>query len=230
MFFRIPYLFIFLSLLTICQANDEVPEIFELDFITLNWDEGVIRDLNYLSDGEVKSLKIYSRGFSLPKAYRGPSPIVFFREVPADTETGVRRIPVAKCDLTSDLDEVLFIFKALDGEGEAFRVFPIPRNIENFKRGSYQVCNLSDFEIRGKVGEELFAVASNGFEVVELKDAESTSVEVKFARSDEEQSWELAYSSIWPHEPNNRMNIFILNSDNSLNPVQIRLFSEYSPR
>ncbi|WP_309379811.1 hypothetical protein [Cerasicoccus frondis] len=200
-----------------------------IQFTTLSWDASMIKDLKFESEGEVDSVSIYQRGFSIPQTYVGPRTMRFFREV-TDPATGepLRNI-VAQVNIPENVRELLLIFKQNDqGSKEHYQIFPINRNRDDFPRGSYQIFNLSDYPISGKIDEQLFQINTQRSQVIKLPLQETATIEVKFARN-ENDSWSLAYSSLWAHKANNRVNIFIFNTGDKIDPVEIRMYKEFLP-
>jgi len=225
--------FIFLLpviLLTSSLLAQETPEDYvSLNLTTLSWDKGVIEDLGYLSDNEVATTDIYSRALSVPFPYSGPAQLSFFRETNVPGEEAPLRTPVASVSLPANASEVLLIFmRNKKVEAERYNVIAIPRDKSSFPSGSYQIFNLSDFPVSGKMGDEVFKLEYHGKKVIKLPLQEKTSIEVKFAQEEDGQ-WSLGYSSIWSHYASKRVNIFILNSENSVSPIDVRRFSEYVP-
>ncbi|MBT63240.1 MAG: hypothetical protein CML13_08515 [Puniceicoccaceae bacterium] len=216
--------------LTLSLQAQETPEDFvSLDLTTLSWDKGVVEDLGYVSDHEVETTDIYSRALSVPFHYSGPAQLTFFRETSVPGEDAPLRTPVANVNLPNKASEVLLIFmRNKQVEAERYNVIAIPRDKSSFPRGSYQIFNLSDFPVSGKMGDEIFKLDYHGKKVITLPLQEKTSIEVKFAQEEEGQ-WELGYSSIWSHYVNKRVNIFVLNSKDSVSPIDVRRFSEYVP-
>ncbi|MBC2602220.1 hypothetical protein [Puniceicoccus vermicola] len=209
------------------QIGEE--NLVEVKFTTLNWAPSVIRDLKFESDSEVQTATVYNRGLSIPVNYKGPANLVFFRET-AHPQTGeMVRTPVAQTRLPKNLNEVLLVFqKKTNSQREFYRVYPIPRNRKQFPRGSYQIFNFSDFSITGKIDDEMFTLAKQDSVIVELPAQQTTTIEVKFARSEGDE-WKLAYSSLWGHKTDNRVNIFMFNSDDPVNPIEIRRYKEFVP-
>ncbi|WP_309396347.1 hypothetical protein [Cerasicoccus maritimus] len=208
--------------------NQEEPNV-SIQFTTLSWDATVIKDLKFESDGEVESVSIYKRGFSIPQMYHGPRNMRFFREV-IDPATGATlRKTIAQVNIPESTKELLLIFKQSgQGANERYQIFPIKRDRNNFPRGSYQIFNLSDYHISGKIDEQLFQIDTQRSQIIKLPLQKTTTIDVKFARN-ENDAWSLAYSSLWAHKANNRVNIFIFNTGDEIDPIEIRMYKEFLP-
>lgn len=222
------------AIATLCGAlhgapiKQEVPNV-SIQFTTLSWDTTMIKDLKFESDGEVETVSVYKRGFSIPQTYVGPRTMRFFREVvdPATGET--LRNTIAQINIPEKTRELLLIFKQTGkGPNEHYQIFPIKRDRNDFPRGSYQIFNLSDYPISGKIDEQLFQVNTQRSQIIKLPLQKTTTIEVKFARN-ENDNWSLAYSSLWAHKANNRVNIFIFNTGDKIDPIEIRMYKEFLP-
>tara|TARA_R100000027_G_scaffold184_1_gene208 strand:- start:7638 stop:8354 length:717 start_codon:yes stop_codon:yes gene_type:complete len=229
-FLNATFLFLFSGICYSLPSQTHKEDIVQVDFTTLNWEPSVIQDLKFEIDGEVRTLSVYNRGLSIPENYSGPADLKFFREV-SNPQTGeMVRVPVAQTRLPDNVDEVLLIFqKNAKSQRESYRVFPIPRNRDQFPPGSYQIINFSDFNISGKIGKEMFSLAKRDSVIIELPAQQAATIEVKFAR-EEGEGWKLAYSSLWGHKADNRVNIFMLSSEDPINPIEIRRYKEFIPR
>lgn len=208
--------------------SDEVKTV-SFDFTTLNWSSSVIEDLKFESGDGVETVTVYNRGLSIPKSYRGPETIVFFREQSDATTGEIKRIPVAQTKVPQNAKELLFVFQpSQDTSREHYGLYPIPRDRAKFPRGSYQIFNFSDYTISGKIDDEVFKLDRQNQSIIALPLQKTTTIEVKFARSKGED-WTLAYSSLWGHKADNRVNIFIFNSNDPVNPIEIRRYKEFLP-
>jgi len=216
----------FLGSSTLWAQNADEASLVSLEFTTLNWDNKLIKDLKYLSDQEVESLDIYYRGFTAPNEYKGTPQMTFFREE-TNSETGeLVRTPVGSVLMPVNANEVLLIFiRDPNREEEYYQITAIKRDRANFPKGSYQIYNLSDYAIAGKVDDSTFQLAKRENSIIKLSRKETAAIEVKFARNNED-GWKLAYSSLWGHKVNKRVNIFICNSGDPVNPVKVRKFEE----
>ncbi|MBC2601825.1 hypothetical protein [Puniceicoccus vermicola] len=208
-------------------ATMKEEDLVSVEFTTLALGNRNIEDLKYESDGQVRTISIYTRTFTQPHSYSGPPSMIFFREERSPSDGTIQRIPVANAKLSPNQKEVLILFMGNDGgSDEHYQVFTVKRDRSIFPAGSYQIFNLSEYAITGKIGEELFQLNDMDSTVVELSNRETTAIEVKFARS-EGDSWTLAYNSLWPHRTNFRSNIFIFGTDDEVNPVNVQVFKEY---
>jgi len=211
------------------SAQPVEESMVDIEFTTLNWSSNVIADIKFASDDGVKSVSVYNRGLSIPQSYKGPENIVFFRESVEQTTGESIRIPVAQAKIPKNAKEILFVFQpSADTSKESYALYPIPRDREKFPRGSYQIFNFSDYTISGKIDDELFQLDRQNQSIIALPLQKTTTIEVKFARSQGE-GWTLAYSSLWGLKADTRVNIFIFNSNDSVNPIEIRRYKEFLP-
>ena len=207
------------------QSTDE-ESLVSLEFTALNWDNKLIKELKYLSDQEVESIDIYYRGFTVPTEYKGTPQMTFFREKLNSNTGEMIRTPVGSVLMPDNANEVLLIFiRDPNREEEYYQITAINRDRADFPKGSYQIYNLSDYAIAGKVDDSTFQLAKRENSIIRLSRKETAAIEVKFARTDED-GWKLAYSSLWGHKVNKRVNIFICNSGDLVNPVKVRKFEE----
>jgi len=229
-FFKISRILLVGALLTGTQlgAQSHEPRNVSIEFTTLNWDSSVIQDLKFESSDGIETVTVYNRGLSIPMTYRGPENIVFFRES-VNTEGEYIRIPVAQTKVPLNTKEVLFVFQpSPDPSKEYYGLYPIPRDRSKFPRGSYQIFNFSDFTISGKIDDQIFKLDKQNQSIIALPLQKTATIEVKFARN-EGDDWKLAYSSLWGHKADNRVNIFLFNSNDPVNPIEIRRYKEFVP-
>lgn len=164
---------ILISLLTIVlvlptlelRAQDATKEepIIEADFTVYSLKR--LKDLKFLHGDrkEASALEFFSSARSKPYEYKGPNPIIFFRETPAPTiedPNAVKRTKVAELSLPEEGGEFLFIFfPDYSRDKEQYKVYPLDDSKSELPVGSIRLFNATSFQLEGVFGQNKINLA-----------------------------------------------------------------------
>lgn len=126
--------------------------------------DGRILDLKYENAGQVQSLYAFKNQRSQPFTYRGPQPLVFFRELSQTDEAGnpLRKL-VAECPLPGNGSQFMIIMSKRESEEEAYRCFAIDDNWSTFSAGTYRFLNLAPFTVALKLDEKVYEIKKQNY-------------------------------------------------------------------
>ena len=124
-----------------------------------------LKELEFLHGDRKESseLEFFSSARSPIYEYKGPNPIIFFRETPAPTDedpNAVSRTKVAEISLPEEGGEFLFIFfPDYSGDIEQYRVYPLDDSKSELPTGSIRLFNATPYQLEGVFGQNKINLA-----------------------------------------------------------------------
>ncbi len=197
-----------------------------VELMSIGW-EGVIEDLKYESEGEEKSMTVYSRGFAPPVKYRGNPVVEFFRTEPAPEpgDPPVKKV-VGRVSLPAGANRALLFFRREEtAPDEVYQIVAMNNDVAAFPEGGFRFFNFTRDTIVGSGGGRAVSVGSGKAEIVRPSGDENGNFEIRLGRQ-MAGGLETLYSSVWTANPRRRTTVFLLPSGSRIEDLEVRKFVE----
>jgi len=186
----------FLGISALSAQPREQPELISLDFKTLRFGPPI--EALKFDDGEtVQTIGVSTNSLGNARKYRGPNPIVFFRERETnDPENPIERVPVASVRVPEGMSEalVLFIVSNSGSSPQRIQTRVIDASRSSFDQGEMQFLNFSPLAVGCMIGENRFTIDPGEREVIAPEPVEDLQV-VRMAFFDDE--WQSFKRTAW---------------------------------
>ncbi len=221
--------FLCLTCLLVCSLAfaETNGEITKIAFRAISWDES-LPEVQYFDGSKVVTFFVPNGSRSALQDYQGPRQVAFYDELIWDEDGQPLHPPIAIANVPPGLNSPLFIFMTSNQDrGRPYEVMVIDDDADKFPRESYRFFNLTSRRLACLFGQERFMLLPGGRETVPATLSGKKSIEIKLAREDEEDQWELAYASKWGIMPGRRALAFIMSPPNDPREISTRIFFDY---
>jgi len=160
-------------------------------------------------DKPSEALRLSSESRSPEYRYRGPNPLVFFRER-TGPEGDTIRDPVASIRVPPDLSRALFLFFPVDAPqgAERYRILTIDDSRAAFPPGSYRFYNLTDHRIAGRIGDSQFVLPLQENRLVRPDHDNGRNIPLQLAVENPD-GWQRKVSTAWLYRETARSLVFL---------------------
>jgi hypothetical protein len=172
--------------------------------------EPVEPGIRYASTGEEsEALRLSSEVRSPEYRYRGPNPLVFFRER-TGPEGETLREPVASVRVSPNLRQAFFLFFPIDAPqgAERYRILTVDDSRAAFPPGSYRFINLTDHRIAGQIGDTQFVLPYKENRIVRPEHETGRNISLQLAIENPD-GWQRKVSTAWLYRDTARSLVFL---------------------
>lgn len=211
---------------TLDQSDN--PPILTIGFRVLAL-EKPITDLMFIQEGEevqfLASQSIPSRWME----YRGPAPLVFYRQDPGPTDPETHLgapLPIATFEAKESGDWLFLLSENSEATlPNVLSIQAIPENRNNIMEG-IRILNLSSREVALQLNNESIRLSPNSSDHLRAGNRPDSSLVMRVAVR-EAVDWELLFSTVLEHRENRRLTLLVQESDGE---IKLRKFSEPIPK
>ncbi|MBC8128667.1 MAG: hypothetical protein H8M99_16130 [Gloeobacteraceae cyanobacterium ES-bin-144] len=211
-----------LSFVCLLPCFAQKQDFIKAEFITLAWDADIAELWYQAADGNHK-LDVYTRGFTSPVLYNGPSSIFLYdKEDDLKLLPEKRPAPKAVAKLPPAGGAFLLLFTIKDQANQTLNVQVINNGTDGFPAGAYRVFNLTKESSQVNMDNKIVPIGVGSVSIIRPdKGDDVRDMGVKIALGDK-----VVYSSIWGHEESRRATVFIVPSPEALNGVIVKRFNQ----
>lgn len=234
-----PRIFIVCCVLAVVSLRAQSSEdTISIRFSCLAWDTTSANGIQYQNGDEVVTLRVGQEHLNGPYTYTGPSPLVFFRDVPGDEPGVTVRKPVASVSLDPLQTDVMLLFfpnkpsvESVSGKNSReLKVLVLENDFGSFPQGSFRIINLSQHDVGCILGNETLVIPGKQSRLITSPAKDEDDIRVHFSMKIDDQ-WEPKINTGWMYRANRRTLVFLSDFVNNRRPyLKLKAVNDTSSR
>jgi hypothetical protein len=166
-----------------------LPSIEDYNRTDLEGRDFIIRNVKYTSNGQSRTIPtVPFLSQSDEYRYRGPSPLVFYREV-TDPDGVIRRRTLAEVDIANGSRNLLILALPRDnGNRNGFTTLTLADSLDTFPFNSFRIINFSSTRIASQLGDTREVLDPREEKIIKVSITEPRMVPFRLASYDPDSS------------------------------------------
>lgn len=151
-------------------------------------------EYTYLSEGKIKPLPVGLDLLSQSVKFVGDTPLILIFSGQPDNRKNLREQAIATIPIDEHTGKFALICLALN---QVLHCVKVEINIDAFPLGAFCFVNATTDSVVGLLGDERMAIQPGGNLILNTDNFNTRRVPIKMAHMNEEDDWQMFYSSKW---------------------------------
>lgn len=214
-----------LFLTCVCLTHSQAQDQVRTDLMPIGL--GADITLHYLNKGVPASMDLLQSGMGTPRFYKGPKTVAFYAKAEDLAKIGkADAVPPVAQVILPDAGRVLLL--ALTNAEKQRKLVAYPVKDSELSEGEYRIYNFSHLRVACLLGRKSSDLAPGTS--YDVKDdalhGKDGDVGAQFAWIDDKKQKHLVYSTIWGHAAKARSYVFLMDTGNPQQPLDVRKFHD----